>query len=90
MRAVTNFWAYLWLVADTRDAVYEAVALGIGVGFMWRFGTYRRDSVRRIAVPDMATPVDEVVFTLATERNDLVDMFLNASRVFAKTHAETV
>jgi DNA-binding transcriptional LysR family regulator len=78
------------LVADTRDAVYEAVALGIGVEFMWRFGTYRRDSVRRIAVPDMATPVDEVVFTLATERNDLVDMFLNASRVFAKTHAETV
>jgi DNA-binding transcriptional LysR family regulator len=78
------------LVADTRDEVYEAVALGIGVGFMWRFGTYRRDSVRRIAVPDMATPVDEVVFTLATERNDLVDMFLNASRVFAKTHAETV
>ncbi len=77
------------LVADTRDAVYEAVALGIGVGFMWRFGTYRTDSVRRIAVPDMAAPVDEVVFALASESNDLLDMFLNASRIFSKMHAES-
>lgn len=77
------------LVADTRDAVYEAVALGIGVGFMWRFGTFRTDSVRRIAVPDMATPVDEVIFALASERNELLDMFLHAATEFSRKHAET-
>jgi DNA-binding transcriptional LysR family regulator len=78
------------LIADTRDAVYEAVALGIGVGFMWRFGTYRTDSVRRIAIPDMAAPVDEVAFALASERSDFLDMFLHASREFSKMHAEGV
>lgn len=77
------------LVADTRDAVYEAVALGIGVGFMWRYGTFRTDSVRRIPVPDMATPVDEVVFALASERNELLDMFLHAATDFSRKHAET-
>lgn len=77
------------LVADTRDAIYEAVALGIGVGFMWRFGTFRTDSVRRIAVPDMATRVDEVIFALASERNELLDMFLHAATEFSRKHAET-
>jgi LysR family transcriptional regulator, low CO2-responsive transcriptional regulator len=78
------------LVADTRDAVYEAVALGIGVGFMWRYGTFRTDSVRKIAVPDMAMPVDEVVFALASERNELLEMFLHAASDFSKKHAERV
>jgi DNA-binding transcriptional LysR family regulator len=76
------------LIADTRDAAYEAVALGIGVGFMWRFGTFRTDSVRRIPVPDMANPVDEVVFALASERNELLDMFLHAATEFSRRHAE--
>lgn len=72
------------LVADTRDAVYEAVALGIGVGFMWRSGSFRTDSVRKIPVPSMATPVDEVVFALASEHNDLLDMFLHAATEFSR------
>lgn len=67
------------LTADTRDAVYEAVALGIGVGFMWRFGTYRSDAVRRIRVPEFASTVDEVVFALADERNALADLFFNVA-----------
>ena len=72
------------LVADTRDTVYEAVALGIGVGFMWRSGSFRTDSVRKIPVPSMATPVDEVVFALASEHNDLLDMFLHAATEFSR------
>ncbi|MTJ03742.1 MAG: hypothetical protein FH759_03470 [Sediminimonas qiaohouensis] len=68
------------MAADTRDAVYEAVALGIGVGFMWRFGTYRSDTLRRIRVPEFASTVDEVVFALADERNSLVDLFFNVAR----------
>ncbi|MGL6212045.1 MAG: LysR family transcriptional regulator, partial [Paracoccaceae bacterium] len=47
------------LTADTRDAVYEAVASGIGVGFMWRAGTARTDMVRRITVADIGRAVDE-------------------------------
>ncbi|MFT7028060.1 MAG: DNA-binding transcriptional LysR family regulator [Paracoccaceae bacterium] len=72
------------LIADARDAVYEAVTLGIGVGFMWRCGTNRADSVRRIPVPEMAAPVDEVVFALASERNELLEMFVHAAAEFSR------
>lgn len=70
------------LTADTRDAVYEAVALGIGVGFMWRYGTYRSDTVRRISVPEFRSRVDEVVFSLADEKNAVIDLFFNTASQF--------
>lgn len=76
------------LTADTRDAVYEAVALGIGVGFMWRFGTYRSDTVRRIPVPEFRSTVDEVVFALADEQNALIDLFFKIAAQF-RTDAPT-
>lgn len=63
------------LVADTRDAVYEAVAVGIGIGFMWHHGSARNDAVRRIAVPELGAKVEEVVFALSDEKNDIVDHF---------------
>lgn len=69
------------LVADTRDAVYEAVALGIGVGFMWRHGTFRADAVRRIPVPDMGPPVEEIAFALVDELNPLIDLFFSLARL---------
>jgi LysR family transcriptional regulator, low CO2-responsive transcriptional regulator len=71
------------LVADTRDAVYEAVAVGIGVGFMWRFGTYRNDAVRRIPISDLRSTSEEVVFAMADERNSLLDMFFHAAERFS-------
>ncbi len=67
------------LVADTRDAVYEAVALGVGVGFMWRFGTFRKDAVRRLDVPELGGGVEEVAFALADERNEMVRFFFAAA-----------
>ncbi|OOY11929.1 LysR family transcriptional regulator [Thioclava marina] len=67
------------LIADTRDAVYEAVALGIGIGFMWRFGTYRTDTVRRLLIREIRSTVDEVVFALKDERNELIELFFNAA-----------
>lgn len=70
------------LIADTRDAVYEAVALGVGVGFMWRYGTYRSDVVRRLAVPEFRSTVDEVVFALSDESSTLVDLFFNVAAQF--------
>ncbi|WP_028095270.1 LysR family transcriptional regulator [Pseudodonghicola xiamenensis] len=70
------------LIADTRDAVYEAVAVGIGVGFMWRYGTYRSDVVQRLTVPEFRSRVDEVVFALSDETNPLVDLFFNVASQF--------
>lgn len=67
------------LVADTRDGVYEAVATGIGIGFMWRHGTYRTDAVRKLDVTELRTPVEEVVFALSDERSSLVEMFFQAA-----------
>ena len=72
------------LVADTRDAVYEAVALGIGVGFMWRHGTFRNDTVRRLHVPEMQGEVEEVAFALADERNEMVDFFFAAAEAYSQ------
>ena len=76
------------LVADTRDAVYEAVALGIGVGFMWRFGTFRRDAVRRLNVPEMGAGVKEVAFALADERNEIVQFFFAAAEEHSRAAKE--
>lgn len=67
------------LVADSRDAVYEAVALGVGVGFMWRHGTFRKDAVRRLEVPEMKGGVEETAFALADERNEMVQFFFTAA-----------
>lgn len=67
------------LVADTRDAVYEAVAVGIGIGFMWRQGTFRSDTVRRIAVPDLLSAAEETVFALSDDRNVVLDLFFHAA-----------
>jgi hypothetical protein len=52
------------MVLDTRDGVYEAVANGLGVGFMWRHGTGRTDLIRRIPVVEMARRYEEMAFRL--------------------------
>lgn len=78
------------LMADTRDAVTEAVALGVGIGFMWRLGTNRIDAVRRIAVPELSAPSQEVVFVMADERNVVIDLFLGSAERFATERAETL
>lgn len=73
------------LVADTRDAVYEAVSLGIGVGFMWRLGTHRTDAVRRLMVNGIGQGSDEVVFALSEDRNPLADIFFLAAHSWAQS-----
>ncbi len=70
------------LVLDTRDGVYEAVANGLGVGFMWRHGTGRLDAVRRVTVREMAKAYDEMAFALADERGAVVEAYFDAVRAF--------
>jgi DNA-binding transcriptional LysR family regulator len=64
------------LVADTRDAVLEAVNLGIGIGFMWDNGTGRVGQVRQIPIQQISHKATEVAFALRDERNELADVFL--------------
>lgn len=52
------------IVLDTRDGVYEAVANGLGVGFMWRYGTGRTDFIRRVPVAEMSRQYEEMAFRL--------------------------
>lgn len=70
------------LSLDTRDGVYEAVANGMGVGFMWREGTGRTDGIRRIAVPEMNKLYDEVVFMPQDEDGLVAQAFFAAARAF--------
>ncbi len=70
------------LTLDTRDGVYEAVANGIGVGFMWREGTGRTDTIRRIPVREMDRLYDEVVFAPRDGTGKVVEAFFAAAKVF--------
>lgn len=72
------------LIAATRDAVYEAVSIGIGVGFMWRLGTHRADAVRRLSLKGIGKGSQEVVFSLAEDRNPLTDMVFLAATEYAR------
>jgi len=63
------------LTLDTRDAVYEAVVNGMGIGFMWRNGTGRKDIVRRVPVREMQKVYEEVAFALASEDSIVVNSF---------------
>lgn len=73
------------MTLDTRDAVYEAVANKLGVGFMWRHGTGRTDAVRRVEVAEMHTKYDEVAFALADENTELLNAFMATVRAVRKT-----
>lgn len=70
------------LSLDTRDGVYEAVANGMGVGFMWREGTGRTDGIRRIPVAEMNKAYDEVVFMPQDEDGLLGRAFFATARAF--------
>lgn len=58
-----------YLTLDTRDGVYEAVANGMGTGFVWKTSTGRGDDVAQIPLSGEATTSEEVVF--APSQHDL-------------------
>ncbi len=70
------------LELSSREGVCEAVANGLGVGFVWRHATSRRDGLRRIAVQGMNEVHHEVAFALADNGDHAVEAFLT----FAQTH----
>jgi len=63
------------LVLKTHGEVYEAVTSGLGIGFIWRFGTSRKDGTRRIPISEIDTVFEEEVFRRSDTSNPIVDMF---------------
>jgi len=65
------------LILETGSEVYEAVVNGLGIGFMWRHGTSRKDGARRVPVTEIDRHYEEVVFRRADTTNPIVDMFFS-------------
>ncbi len=66
------------LVLETKEAVCEAVASNLGIGFMWSHGTSRQDGIRRLPVLELDDRYEEIVFRRADTRNPIVDTFFHA------------
>lgn len=77
------------LTLDTRDGVYEAAAHGLGVGFMWRHGTGRKDSLRRVSVAELSRRYAEVAFRLDEHADPVPEAFFETVRRFRATVAPT-
>ena len=65
------------LTLDTRDAVYEAVANGMGIGFVWRIGFSRNDNVVPIFLTGARTTSTHVVFALVERELQTLDAFFS-------------
>ncbi len=63
------------LFLETGSEVFEAVANGLGVGFMWRHGTTRQDGARRVSINEINATHEEVIFRRSDTKNTLVDLF---------------
>lgn len=64
------------IVLDSRDGVIEAVANGMGIGFIWEQASSRRDGIARLNVTDMDEQLPEYLFLLKGNRDRLVDGLL--------------
>lgn len=66
-----------YLTLDTRDGVYEAVANGMGTGFVWKTSTGRGDDVIQIALSGGSTSSEEVVFSPSDRKMQTLDAFFS-------------
>ena len=64
-----------FLTLDTRDGVFEAVANGMGVGFVWKTSTGRGDDVVQIDLAGGSTASEEVAFAPADRDMQTLDAF---------------
>ncbi len=68
-----------FLTLDTRDGLYEAVVNGLGIGFIWKYGTSRSDGVTRLVISDLSKSYDEIAFSLNDTKSRVVDAFFGAA-----------
>jgi DNA-binding transcriptional LysR family regulator len=72
-----------FLTLDARDGLYEAVVNGLGIGFLWRHGTSRRDGVKRLRIQEtQASDTHETAFALAETHGRIVEAFFSMARTF--------
>ncbi|MCA0922527.1 LysR family transcriptional regulator [Pseudooceanicola nanhaiensis] len=65
-----------FLTLDARDGLYEAVANGLGIGFLWQGSTSRSDGVARLPIAEMrGLTIHETVFSLTETSGQIVDAF---------------
>ncbi len=65
-----------FLTLDARDGLYEAVANGLGIGFLWQGSTSRTDGVARLPIREMQSQaIHETVFSLSDTSGQTVDAF---------------
>jgi DNA-binding transcriptional LysR family regulator len=77
------------IVPDTRDGVIEAVANGMGIGFIWEHASSRRDGIVRLNVTDMDEQLPEYLFLLKGSRNRLVQGLLELAPVPGQSTGKT-
>ena len=51
---------------------------------MWHHGTHRTDAVQRLAINEITSSSEEVIFALGNERNPLFGLFLLAGVNYIK------
>lgn len=66
-----------FLALDTRDGVFEAVANGMGIGFVWKNSTSRAEDVWQINLVDGVTTSKEVVFAYAERNTQKLEAFFS-------------
>ena len=65
-----------FLTLDARDSLYEAVANGLGVGFLWQGSTGRSDGVTQLRIAEMqGQSIHETVFSLGETSGQIVEAF---------------
>ncbi len=63
------------LVLESRDGVCEAVANGLGIGFLWDHGTSRQGDIVRVPIREFNNSYSESAFRRRDQKNKIVDAF---------------
>lgn len=74
------------LTMETRDGVCEAVANGLGIGFMWNHGTSRQNGIVQIPVEEMSKLYDEVVFSRTDSQSPIIEGFYQSVAKTSRFH----
>lgn len=76
-----------FLTLDTRDGVFEAVANGMGVGFVWKTSSSRAEDVCQIDLAGGLTTSEEVVFAHVDRNTQTLEAFFS---IAAQSRASNV